>query len=171
MTERAPWDMCEGEPGDSFELFSNWCNEPGQSLSAFADSLGLSRSSVVRMAATWRWRPRKAALVYHLHREGIAAMEHEARDMGREVARHLGDLVDLAGESIRKALADGRHLSARDALAVLTEAAKQVQLGANLPTQIVDVRGADPAKLAAAEAMLESIEQDEADRAARRGAN
>jgi hypothetical protein len=163
--------MAEGEPSDSFELFSRWCNEPGQSLSAFADSYQLNRTSVARMAATWRWRPRKAALVYHLHREGITAMEHEARDMGREVARHLSDLVDLAGESIREQLAAGRHLSPRDALAVLAEAAKQVQLGANLPTQIVDVRGADPAKLAAAEAMLESIEQDEADAAARKRVN
>lgn len=153
----AVWDRQPTEPVECFEAFARYLAHPEPSLGDFARAYGLNPSTVGRLAASYRWRARRAALVAHLSQARIVAAEEEARDLGREIAIHLGTAVDLAGETIRTALATGDLPSVRDALAILAEAHKQVQLGAGKPTAIVDLTGTLDADLERAEEALAAL--------------
>jgi hypothetical protein len=153
----AVWDRQPGEPDEAYEAFARYLAHPEPLLGDFARAYRLNVSTVGRLAATYRWRARRAALTAHLVQARIVAAEHEARDLGAEIARHLGVAVDLAGETIQTALASGDLPSVRDALAILAEAHKQVQLGSGKPTAIVDMGGSTDADLEAAELALAAL--------------
>ena len=157
MTVAAPWDKLPPEPDEAYEVFSRYLSHPTPYVRDFATSYGLNENTCGRLAAQWRWRARRAALAAHLSRERIVAAEVEARDLGAEIGRHLGVAVDLAGESLRTALALGDLPSIRDSLAILSEAHKQVQLGSGKPTAIVDMTSADERALEAAEEALAAL--------------
>lgn len=155
---RMPWDRMEGEPAEAFELFSHWLQEPGVHVPEFATMRNLNPTSVGRLAATWGWKRRREAYVYRMHELGVMAAEEAARDMGKDAARGMVRLVDLANESLAKLAGTDKALNARDILAILTEAHKQAQLASGKPTARVDLSGGDPATIAAMDALLESME-------------
>lgn len=151
---RRPWDKLEQEPSDSFELFSRWLQEPGVGLSEFAVSNNRNPVSLARLAATWRWKARKDAYVHDLHQLGVMAAQEQARDLGRDAALALGDLLDLARTSAHELRASGKVLNARDILAIAAEAAKQAQLASGKPTARVDLSAMDPAVIDALDSLL-----------------
>lgn len=153
----APWDKLREEPEEDYEIFSRFLAHPEPYVRDFAQAWGLNEGTVGRLAARWRWRARRAALVAHLSQERIHAAEVEARDLGAEIGRHLGVAVDLAGEALRTALATGDLPSIKDSLSILAEAHKQVQLGSGKPTAIVNLSDADERKLQAAEEALAAL--------------
>ena len=153
----AVWDRQPGEPDEAYEAFARYLAHPEPLLGDFARAYRLNVSTVARLAATYRWRARRAALTDHLVQARVVAAEHEARDLGAEISRHLGVAVDLAGEAFRTALATGDLPSLREAVQILAEAHKQVQLGAGKPTAIVDMGGSTDEDLEAAELALQAL--------------
>lgn len=111
----AVWDPQPGEDPESVALFGEYlAEEPGTTIQAFIRKHGHSRSRVERLAATWLWRGRKAALDHHLLREQNQAAQDEARARGEAHAKALSEFREWVYESVLAHRATGTTLDPKD---------------------------------------------------------
>jgi hypothetical protein len=158
----AAWDQIATEPDEDFELFARYLAYPVPVLGEFAASVGLNPGTLGRIAARWRWRARRAALNNHLSELRVSAAEHEARDVGADIARSWAVAVELAGNTLRSALAL-EECSVKDAVKILVEANKHLRLDQGQATEIVDIQtlgSMSDAELAAAQELLSKLTKE-----------
>ena len=145
------WDRLPGEPEGAYEDFCRWIDQDA-SVDAWAASTGRSLSGTRAKAARGRWGARRAAYRAHLRRCALAAAEDEAGEIGREHARALRALRELATAAILDRLASGKSVNLKDATAALKLAIDGERMIAGQATDKIDLGAVPKAVIAAMDA-------------------
>lgn len=135
---RDPWERQPNENLSSYQLFADFVSRPleEQTITAFADARGISRSRASSLATKWRWIERAAARRASLDAVALKAAEGFNRRSAIELAGvmamvpaaaekalRLGvDTLDSYFEDVLDADGNKRKLTGRDAVALMNAA-------------------------------------------------
>lgn len=157
-----PWghQQAQGESLDAYEAFQRWIEHEGKapSLTALADDLGCSASTLYGYSRRFRWKARRTAWLRHK----AAIMEEEMADMAQVVAGAWSDVAQWSADSILEHIAKGGVLSPSDALSALKAVTDYQRLANGQATGRleIDLTGQSTEDLLALAAQMDAAAKD-----------
>lgn len=152
-----PWERQPGEPDEAFARFFAYLNAPEVPIAAYARASG---DPCEALAATWRWRARKAQWTEALARQSAIGAAEGMRSLGERLVEAQGKLMDEVESKLALGLA--RDLKGMVLVQVLKYLSDQSALAEGRPTARLEVKDVSEAKalLRAHLAELEGLDED-----------